>query len=77
MIREYLRGGWKQVTGKIKEHWGRLMNDDFAIVAGRLDQMDGSRQLRLEVADEASVKRLAAWARKAGQSWREPGKKDS
>jgi uncharacterized protein YjbJ (UPF0337 family) len=77
MIWEHLQGGWKQVTGKTKEQWGKLTHDDFAIVAGRLDQIAGRRQLRLDVADEAAVKRLAAWARKAGQSWLASGKKNN
>ena len=40
-----IQGNWKQVTGKAKEQWGKLTDDDFDVVAGRrqVTQRDGGR----------------------------------
>jgi uncharacterized protein YjbJ (UPF0337 family) len=66
MFRERLQGGWQQVTGRLKEQWGRLTNDNFAVVAGRLDQLSGRRQLRLDVAQDDAIKHLARRIADAG-----------
>jgi hypothetical protein len=34
-----IEGNWKQVTGKAKEQWGKLTDDDLQVVAGRRDQL--------------------------------------
>ena len=31
-----IEGNWKQVTGKAKEQWGKLTDDDFDVIKGRL-----------------------------------------
>ena len=30
---EQIQGNWKQLTGKAKENWGRLTDDDLDVVA--------------------------------------------
>ena len=43
---------WKQVTGKAKENWGKLTDDDLDVVAGRRDQLAGKIQGRSGVAKD-------------------------
>jgi uncharacterized protein YjbJ (UPF0337 family) len=66
---EQIQGNWKQLTGKAKENWGRLTDDDLDVVAGRRDQLAGLIEQRYGVAKEEAEKQLAAWERKASDSW--------
>ena len=66
---EQIQGGWKQVTGQAKEQWGKLTDDDLAVVAGRRDQLAGKIQERYGVAKDDAEKQIAEWQRKASDSW--------
>jgi uncharacterized protein YjbJ (UPF0337 family) len=46
MNRDQLQGQWKQWTGKIKEKWGKLTDDDMTMIGGRWDQLVGKVQER-------------------------------
>ena len=43
---DQIAGGWKQFTGKVKEKWGKLTDDDVTAVAGKRDQLVGKLQQR-------------------------------
>ena len=34
-----IEGNWKQFTGKVKEQWGRLTDDDIDRMTGQRDQL--------------------------------------
>ena len=46
MNQDRIQGRWKQIKGKIREHWGRLTDDDLDVIAGRRDQLLGRIQQR-------------------------------
>ena len=64
-----IEGNWKQLTGQAKEQWGKLTNDDIAVVAARRDQLAGKIQERYGVAKDEAEKQIAAWQAKASDSW--------
>jgi uncharacterized protein YjbJ (UPF0337 family) len=64
-----IEGNWKQVTGRAKEQWGKLTDDDLDVVAGRRDRLAGKIQERYGVAKDEAEKQLSAWERKATDSW--------
>ena len=64
-----IQGNWKQVTGKAKEQWDKLTDDDFDVVAGRRDQLIGKVQERYGVAKDEAEKQVADWERRASDSW--------
>ena len=64
-----IQGNWTQLTGKVKAEWGQLTDDDLTVVAGRRDQLAGKIQERYGVARDEAEKQLAAWERKASDSW--------
>ena len=64
-----IEGNWKQVTGKAKEQWGKLSDDDFGVVAGRRDQLAGKIQERYGVAKDEAERQLSEWQRKATDAW--------
>ena len=39
-------GSWKQFSGKVKEKWGKLTDDDLTQINGRRDQLEGKIQER-------------------------------
>ena len=41
-----IEGNWKQFSGKVKEKWGQLTDDDIAAINGRRDQLEGKIQER-------------------------------
>ena len=64
-----IQGNWKQVTGQAKEQWGKLTDDDLAVINGRREQLAGKIEERYGVAKEEAEKQLAAWERKATDAW--------
>jgi len=58
-----------QATGRAKEQWGKLTDDDLYVVAGRRDQLAGKIQERYGVAKDEAERQLAEWQRKASDSW--------
>jgi uncharacterized protein YjbJ (UPF0337 family) len=64
-----IQGDWKQLTGRAKEQWGKLTDDDLSVVAGRRDQLAGKIQERYGVAKEDAEKQVAAWQRQATDDW--------
>ena len=41
-----VEGNWKQFTGKIKEKWGDLTDDDLTLINGKREQLEGKIQER-------------------------------
>jgi uncharacterized protein YjbJ (UPF0337 family) len=39
-----IEGNWKQFKGHVKEKWGKLIDDDLDMIAGKRDQLAGKIQ---------------------------------
>lgn len=59
---DQVKGNWKQFTGKAKENWGKLTDDDLQVVAGKRDQLIGKVQERYGIAKEEAEKQVDDWA---------------
>jgi len=59
MNMDTLKGQWKQLTGKVKEKWGKLTDNDLAIVNGTRDQLIGKIQEKYGYAKEQAEKEVA------------------
>lgn len=46
MNSDVIKGKWKQLTGKIKERWGDLTDDDLQAAAGHAEYLVGKLQER-------------------------------
>jgi uncharacterized protein YjbJ (UPF0337 family) len=64
-----IEGNWKQLTGRVKEKWGKQTDHDLDVVAGRREQLAGKVQERDGVAKDEAEKQDAAWERTADDSW--------
>jgi uncharacterized protein YjbJ (UPF0337 family) len=49
-----VEGQWKQRRGKAVHHWGKIMNDELAAIAGKYEELVGKLQESYGIAkDEA------------------------
>jgi uncharacterized protein YjbJ (UPF0337 family) len=60
---DQLEGKWKQYSGKAKEKWGKLTDDDLAVIHGRRDQLIGKIQERYGIAKQEAEKQVDEFAR--------------
>jgi uncharacterized protein YjbJ (UPF0337 family) len=56
-----VEGNWKQITGKVKEKWGRLTDDDLAMINGNREQLEGKIQERYGIARDQIRKDIDDW----------------
>lgn len=64
-----IEGNWKQLSGRAKQQWGKLTDDDLQVVAGRRDELAGKIQERYGVAKDDAEKQIKAWQNRAHESW--------
>ena len=55
---DQIQGNWKQFSGKVKEKWGKLTDDDLTVVAGKRDQLAGILQKKYGYAKDRAEKEL-------------------
>ena len=58
-----IEGNWKQFSGRVKEKWGKLTNDDLDVINGRRDQLEGKIQERYGIAKEKVRSDVDTWLR--------------
>ncbi len=56
-----IEGNWKQLKGQVKEGWGKLTDDDIAVVNGKRDQLVGKIQERYGCAKDEADRQVKAW----------------
>lgn len=56
-----IEGNWKQFTGKVKEKWGQLTDDDLTSINGRRDQLEGKLQERYGYSKDQVRKEVDDW----------------
>ena len=49
-----MEGVWKQRRGKAVQHWGKLMNDELAAIAGKYEVLVGKLQEKYGIASDKS-----------------------
>ena len=52
-----MEGEWKQRRGNAVHHWGKMMNDELAAIAGKYEELVGRLQERYGIASEKSRRR--------------------
>ena len=56
-----VEGNWRQFTGKVKEKWGKLTEDDITTIDGKHDQLVGRIQERYGIAKDEAKKQVDTW----------------
>ena len=54
-------GNWKQMTGKVKEKWGDLTDDDISAMNGKREQLEGKLQERYGYAKDQARQEVDSW----------------
>jgi uncharacterized protein YjbJ (UPF0337 family) len=62
-----LEGEWKQRRGKAVHHWGRMMNDELAAIAGKYEELVGRLQSRYGIAREEAQRQIDEYKRMVDQ----------
>lgn len=62
---DQIGGNWKQFKGSVKERWGKLTDDDLAVVNGKRDKLAGMLQERYGYAKEQAEKELDEFTKAA------------
>jgi uncharacterized protein YjbJ (UPF0337 family) len=55
------KGNWKQLSGKVKEKWGQLTDDDLTQIDGNREQLEGKIQARYGYAKDKVKSEVDAW----------------
>lgn len=58
-----IEGNWKQFSGKVKEKWGQLTDDDLTEINGKRDQLEGVLQQRYGYAKDKARDEIDMWSR--------------
>lgn len=61
MNRDQMEGNWKQFTGKVKEQWGKLTDDDLDTIGGKREQLEGKIQERYGKSKEDARREVDSW----------------
>jgi uncharacterized protein YjbJ (UPF0337 family) len=62
-----MEGEWKQRRGKAVHHWGKVMNDDLAAIAGKYEELVGRLQERYGIAKEKANQQVKDFKKTIGQ----------
>lgn len=61
MDRNIIEGNWKQFKGKVKEHWGKLTDDDLQEIDGKRERLVGKIQERYGKTRDEVEQNLDEW----------------
>ena len=59
-----IEGNWKQFSGKVKEQWGKLTDDELDQVQGKREQLEGKIQERYGYAKDQTRSEVDAWLKR-------------
>jgi len=69
---DQIEGKWKQFKGSAQKQWGKLTDDDLAVIAGNREKFVGKLQERYGIVRDEAQRRADEWARTVRE---EPGEK--
>jgi len=59
-----VQGNWKQFTGKVKEQWGKLTDDDVARINANREQLEGELQAKYGYAKDKAEQEVDNWCKR-------------
>jgi uncharacterized protein YjbJ (UPF0337 family) len=63
MNQDRIAGQWKQLSGKIKEKWGKLTDDDLRQAEGNSEYLTGKVQERYGIAKDIAQKQVTDFSK--------------
>lgn len=68
MNSDTLKGQWKQLTGKAKQEWAKLTQDDWLGIEGDFERLSGRIQERYGIAREKAEEQIRAFVQRVERS---------
>ncbi|GAB2803452.1 CsbD family protein [Dyella kyungheensis] len=68
MNQDTIQGNWKQLSGQIKQQWGKLTDDDLKIAEGNAEYLSGKLQERYGIARDEADKQVKAFEKQLRQT---------
>jgi uncharacterized protein YjbJ (UPF0337 family) len=56
---DQIEGKWKELTGSVKERWGKITDDELTVIGGKRDKLAGVIQTKYGLAKEAAEVEIA------------------
>ena len=63
MNQDIIKGKWTQLSGKLKQKWGKLTDDDVNLLDGHRDYLIGKLQERYGIAKEKAETQIKEFER--------------
>lgn len=63
MNEDKIKGQWKQLSGKLKAHWGKLTDDDLKVAEGSNEYLVGKLQERYGIAKDEAERQIKEFDR--------------
>ncbi len=63
MNEDRIKGKWKQLTGTVKEKWGKLTDDDLTVAEGNAEYLAGKVQERYGIAKDEAERQVKEFER--------------
>lgn len=60
---DQIEGKWKEYSGRFREKWGKLTDDDWHVIAGKRDQLVGRIQQRYGLEKEQAQREVDDFVR--------------
>ena len=64
MNQDTIQGQWKQLSGQLKQHWGKLTDDDLKVAEGNSEYLSGCLQERYGMARDEAEKQVKEFEKK-------------
>jgi len=61
MNHDIIKGKWLQLTGKLKEKWSKLTDDDLSQLDGHRDYLVGKLQERYGIQKDEAERQVNEW----------------
>jgi uncharacterized protein YjbJ (UPF0337 family) len=58
---DQVEGKWKEFSGKVQTHWGKLTADDLDVIKGKRTELEGRLQKRYGFAAEKAKAEVDTW----------------
>ena len=58
---DVIAGNRKQLTGKVKEQWGKLSDNDIVKIGGKREQLEGALQEKYGYAKDKASAEVDSW----------------
>lgn len=65
---DQVEGQWKGITGKVRETWAKLTDDDLELIAGKKDRLLGKIQERYGLAKDKAESQLDKFIDECGRA---------